>query len=70
MSNLVTVRTDVWGVVGRVQIFDEFEDGPPENGQWDPGEAVTRIVADRRFYLVLDRSHQPIRVIMRRYLPD
>ena len=70
MAGLITVRTDVWGVVGRVQLFNDWEDdgdGVWENGEDIPPEAIQ---AERRFYMVLDRSHDPIRVIMKRYLPD
>jgi len=28
------------------------------------------VLADRHFYMALDRSHDPIRVILKRYLPD
>ncbi|MEF8787775.1 MAG: hypothetical protein V5A84_01775 [Planctomycetota bacterium] len=75
MSNLVTVRTDVWGVIGRVQIFDDWQDDPANGtvGVYDPQYDVVppdAVVAERRFYFVLDRSHEPARVIMKRYLPE
>jgi hypothetical protein len=61
MCNLVTVRTDVWGVVGRAQLGVDASG----NGLLEANE----VVADRRFYFVLDRSHDPIRIILKRQLP-
>jgi hypothetical protein len=60
MSNLVTVRTDQWGVRGRVQFFRDDNN----DGQRDPDEAI---MTDRSFYMVLDRSRQPIYTVLKRY---
>jgi hypothetical protein len=59
--NNVTVRSDVWAVVGRARLYSDAND----DGVADPGE----LLADRRFYFVLDRSHDPIRIIAWRLLP-
>ena len=61
MYNNVTVRSDVWAVVGRARLYSDANDDDVA----DPGEAL----ADRRFYFVLDRSHDPIRVVAWRLLP-
>ena len=77
MAGLVTVRTDVWGVVGRVQLWQDQDNngvldleqpGADPDGDGTAGE--NEIQAERRFYMVLDRSRDPIKVIMKRYLPD
>jgi len=70
MSNLITVRTDVWGVIGRVQVFYAWNDDG--DGVWETGEVVPpeNIIAERRFYMVLDRSHEPAAVLMKRYLAE
>jgi hypothetical protein len=47
VHNLLTVRTDVWGVIGRVRLMEGGEE-----------------VGGRSFYLVLDRSRDPVRVLM------
>jgi hypothetical protein len=63
MYNLVTTRTDVWAVRGRLQLFRDL-DG---NGNYTAGE---EIVAERNFYMIVDRSQQPIRILLKRYLPQ
>jgi hypothetical protein len=63
MCNLVTTRTDVWAVRGRLQLFRDL-DG---NGNYTAGE---EIVAERNFYMIVDRSQQPIRILLKRYLPQ
>ena len=51
IANLITVRTDVWGVVGRVQLLDS-----------ETGEKV----ATKGFYMVIDRSFDPPRIMLQR----
>jgi len=63
MANLLTVRTDVWGVRARVQLFRDLND----DGKRDPGE---EILGDRSFYMVLDRSQNPIRTVLKRYAAE
>ena len=53
LVNLITVRSDVWCVVVRAQIL---------NRKNEP-------VADRAFYAVIDRSFEPARVILFKWLP-
>ena len=64
VSNLVTVRTDVWGVVARVQVYDGNDYGVDAD---IPDEDV---LAERRFYYVLDRSGEPIRLLLQRILSE
>jgi len=47
MYNLLTVRTDVWGVLGRVRMLED-----------------DKVIAERAFYLVLDRSRDPVQVVL------
>lgn len=60
MSNLITVRTDLWGVRARVQLFRDAN----ASGVWDAGE---EIVADKTVYMVIDRSLRPPRIVLKRY---
>ena len=64
--NNVTVRSDVWAVIGRVRLVIDA-DG---DGVLEPEEVSQGTFADRRFYFVLDRSYDPIRVIARRLLAE
>ena len=58
MYNLVTVRTDIWGVVARVRLYaDEDNDGV-----CDPDEEI----ATKTSHLVLDRSGDEVETIVRR----
>jgi hypothetical protein len=63
MCNLVTTRTDVWAVRGRLQLFRDVN----ANGT---REGAEEIVAERNFYMIVDRSQQPIRILLKRYLPQ
>ncbi len=54
LYNRITVRSDVWGVTGRVQLYEEDE----ITGDID-------IVAERAFYTVIDRSFLHPRVLFR-----
>jgi hypothetical protein len=66
MYNLVTVRTDVWGLVGKVRLYDDtvYDVGDPEynNDQCDDGEEIT----SKTFYMVIDRSFDPPRIVLRK----
>lgn len=53
MGNLLTVRTDVWAAVGRVRLLDN-----------DTGEEIV----SKGFYVVIDRSFDPARIVLRREL--
>jgi hypothetical protein len=55
MYNLVTVRTDVWGVVAKVGLKDKGSD---------------KIIASKKFYLVIDRSFNPPRIILRKQVEE
>jgi len=63
MANLITVRTDQWGVRLRVQYYRDVNN----DGQFSAGDEV---IADRKGVLVLDRSVQPIRTILKRWVPE
>jgi hypothetical protein len=65
MGNLITTRTDVWGVRGRMQLFRDLN----ADDQYDPA-AGDEIVAERNFYMVVDRSQSPIRTLLMRYPPQ
>lgn len=54
MANLVTVRTDVWGVVARLRLRDKGNN----------------VVADKAFYAVIDRSFEPARVVLFKWIPE
>ncbi len=56
LYNRITVRSDVWGVTGRVQLYENVED-------------EIDIVAERAFYLIIDRSFPDPRVLLRAELP-
>jgi hypothetical protein len=66
MYNLVTVRTDVWGVVGKVRIYDDNKygtgDSRTNNNQCDDGEEI----ASQTFHMVVDRSFDPPRIVLRK----
>ena len=65
ICNNLTIRTDVWAVVGRARfVVDANGDGSLSASEIQQGTLV-----DRRFYFVLDRSYDPVRVIIRRLLP-
>jgi hypothetical protein len=56
VSNLVTVRTDQYLVIGRVQVHTGGTAAP------------TEIFSERLFCAVLDRSYDPVRVLMFKWL--
>ncbi len=56
LYNRITVRSDVWGVTGRMQLYEH------EGGEAD-------ILAEKAFYTVIDRSILPPRVLLRTELP-
>jgi hypothetical protein len=58
VSNLVTVRSDQFLVVGRVQVHAGTTSAP------------TEIYSERRFAAVVDRSYDPVRVLLFRWLTD
>ena len=61
MYNLVTVHTDVYAAVIRVRLSEDT------NG--DGIVQADEIVAEKGIFIVLDRSCDPIRVVLRRELP-
>jgi VCBS repeat protein len=63
MANLITVRTDQWGVRLRVQYYRDVDN----SGGFTPGDEP---IADRKGVLVLDRSVQPIRTVIKRWVPE
>jgi hypothetical protein len=71
MCNTVTVRTDVWGIRARVQLFRDngidrttgAATGTAGDGLWQNEE----ILSDQQFYMAVDRSQRPIRVLLKRY---
>ncbi len=56
MFNRVTVRSDVWGITGRIQLYETTD-------------AATEVVSERAFYVVIDRSFPYPRVLLRTELP-
>ncbi|MFP4028711.1 MAG: hypothetical protein ACLFWL_13055 [Candidatus Brocadiia bacterium] len=59
MYNLVTVRTDVWAILGRARVGrDTSGDGDLEESEVD---------VDKQFFIILDRSYDPPKVLVRRY---
>jgi hypothetical protein len=58
MYNNLTVRTDCWGAVARVRIWqDQNDDGVCQDGE---------VLGDKIQHFILDRSVDPVRVMMRR----
>jgi hypothetical protein len=59
LCNMIDVRSDLYGVRARVQLFRDT-DG---DGVQDAGE---EILSDRSMHLIIDRSQQPPRVLLKR----
>jgi hypothetical protein len=63
MCNMVDTRSDLYGVQARVRLYRDV-DG---NEQRDANEDI---LSDRTVHMIIDRSQQPARVLLKRYLYD